>query len=133
MWYLFDHEPFKSVVGILQIICGLFLIYNRTAIIGVLFFIPMAVNILIMDISFMNESMAKDFTMRFTFYFILCFLILLHYKERIINIWKFAVIGVNTKYKHSILSYILLPLKRFYFKFTFSSSQNNLLSNNAIT
>lgn len=113
MWYLFDHEPFKSTVGILQIICGLLLIYNRTVILGVLVFIPMAVNILLMDITFMNESMVKGFTTRFIFYFILCFLILLHYKERIINIWKYAINGVTTKYKHSFWSYISLPFSSF--------------------
>lgn len=35
-WYLFDQEPFKSFIGISQIIAGLLILYNRTLILGVL-------------------------------------------------------------------------------------------------
>ncbi|WP_297984883.1 DoxX family membrane protein [uncultured Chryseobacterium sp.] len=114
MWYLFDHEPIKSVVGILQIVCGLLLIYNRTVILGVLMFIPIALNIWLMDISFMNESMAKGFTTRFGFYFILCFLILFHYKERVKQMWISATKGVSTKFKFPIWMYLILPILAFF-------------------
>jgi len=43
---------------------------------GVAFFIPIAANIVLMDVSFMDEGMGKAFARRFAFYFVLCFLIL---------------------------------------------------------
>jgi uncharacterized membrane protein YphA (DoxX/SURF4 family) len=46
-WYLFDHEPFKSFIGVSQVLCGLLLLVNRTVLIGVFFFLPIAATILI--------------------------------------------------------------------------------------
>lgn len=110
MWFMFDHEPIKTAVGVIQIICGILLLWNRTVILGVFFFIPIAANILLMDITFMNESMARGFTSRFITYFILCALILLHQRERVLGIWKLVTNGNHNKHKHSILAYVTLPI-----------------------
>lgn len=100
MWYLFDHEPFKTTVGILQMIAGILLLFNRTAI----------ANILLMDISFMPEGLAMGFTKRFIWYFILCFLILWNDKERVKIIWNAAIKKISMKRKFPIVLYLLVPL-----------------------
>lgn len=110
MWFLFDHEPLKTTVGILQIIAGILLLFESTAILGVIFFIPIATNIVLMDISFMDEGMGQAFTRRFTYYFILCFLILWNDKDRIKIIWNTMIKKFSMKRKFPIFLYLLLPL-----------------------
>lgn len=110
MWFLFDHEPLKTTVGILQIIAGILLLFESTAILGVIFFIPIAANIVLMDVSFMNEGMGQAFTRRFTYYFILCFLILWNDKDRIKIIWNAIIKKFSMKRKFPIFLYLLLPL-----------------------
>lgn len=61
-WYLFDLQPFNAFVGVSQLICGILLLWNRTVILGALLFLPIAVNILVMDISFMSKGFAEAFT-----------------------------------------------------------------------
>ncbi|MGI9649851.1 hypothetical protein [Chryseobacterium sp. RLHN22] len=110
MWFLFDHEPFKTVVGILQIITGILLLFEATAILGVVFFIPVAANIVLMDISFMDSAMGTAFTYRFIFYFFLCFLILWNDRERVKIIWNAMIKKISTKRKFPVILYLLLPL-----------------------
>jgi len=110
MWFLFDHEPFKTVVGILQIITGILLLFEATAILGVVFFIPVAANIVLMDISFMDSAMGTAFTYRFIFYFFLCFLILWNDRERVKIIWNAMVKKFSVKLKFPIVLYLAVPV-----------------------
>lgn len=110
MWFLFNHEPLKTTVGILQIITGILLLFESTVILGVIFFIPIAANIVLMDISFMDEGMGQAFTRRFIFYFVLCFLIVWNDKERIKIIWKAIIKKFSIKRKFPLFLYFLLPL-----------------------
>ena len=81
-WYSFDHEPFKSFIGVSQIICGLLLLINRTTLIGAFLFLPIVATILIIDLTFMPISLAQGFAWRLSFYIFLDLLILWHYKDR---------------------------------------------------
>nr|WP_314495087.1 hypothetical protein [uncultured Chryseobacterium sp.] len=110
MWFLFDHEPFKTVVGILQIITGILLLFESTAIFGVVFFIPVAANIVLMDISFMDSAMGTAFTYRFIFYFFLCFLILWNDRQRIKTIWSAMIKKFSVKLKFPIVLYLAVPV-----------------------
>jgi uncharacterized membrane protein YphA (DoxX/SURF4 family) len=109
-WYLFDHEPFKSFIGVSQIICGLLLLINRTTLIGAFLFLPIVATILVIDLTFMPISLAQGFAWRLSFYIILDFLILWHYKDRMKVIWKSIWENVNTKFKFPVWSYLLLPI-----------------------
>ncbi|KQS89278.1 hypothetical protein [Chryseobacterium sp. Leaf394] len=110
MWYLFDHGPFQTTVGILQIVTGLLLLFESTAILGVIFFIPVAANIVLMDISFMNNAMGNAFSFRFAFYFILCFAILWNDKERVKIIWHAMIKKFVRKRKFPWIMYALVPV-----------------------
>ena len=109
-WYLFDHQPFKAFIGVSQLICGTLLIINRTAIIGALMFLPIIATVLIIDLSFMPPGLANGFAWRLSFYIILDFLILWHYKERMLAIWNLMWDGMGTKFKFPIWAYLILPV-----------------------
>lgn len=110
MWYLFDHDPIKTVIGVLQIITGILLLFNRTAILGIMFFIPIAANILLMDISFMPESLAMGFAKRFAFYFFLCFLILWNDRERVKVMWNAIIKKFSFKLRFPVILYLMVPV-----------------------
>jgi uncharacterized membrane protein YphA (DoxX/SURF4 family) len=82
-WYLADHQPFKAFIGVSQIGVALLLIFNRTVIIGSFASIPIWLNILMWDMTFM-EGMTKAFTFRLSFYLLLTGLILYQSREKIL-------------------------------------------------
>ncbi|SDM53305.1 hypothetical protein [Pedobacter antarcticus] len=107
-WYLADHEPFKSFIGISQIIAALLLIYNRTVILGALMAIPIWINILMWDMTFMG--LYTPFTIRIPFYILLTFLILWHYKDKVLPAIQNFISGTTTRFKYPIWAYLLLPV-----------------------
>jgi uncharacterized membrane protein YphA (DoxX/SURF4 family) len=109
-WFMFDHQPFKFAIGIFQMITGILLLINRTALIGAFMFLPLVIAILIIDLTFMPLMFAKAFTWRLSFYLLLDILIIWHYKERIKAVWKNITVGLSTKYKHHWAWYMLIPV-----------------------
>lgn len=109
-WYLFGHEPFNMFIGISQLVCGLLLILNRTAILGAFLFLPIVTVILIIDLTAMPPDLLAGFTFRLPFYILLDCLILWHYKDRILIIWKNTISGVSTKFKFPVWAYLILPI-----------------------
>ncbi|MFM9945460.1 MAG: DoxX family membrane protein [Bacteroidia bacterium] len=106
-WYLFDQEPFKSFVGISQIIAALLLLYNRTIILGAIMSIPILVNILIIDITYIKMT---GFYWRLSWYLCLDFLILWHYRDRMLLAFKTIFSGLSTKFKYPWWAYLMLPV-----------------------
>jgi uncharacterized membrane protein YphA (DoxX/SURF4 family) len=109
-WYLFDHEPFKTFIGVSQVLCGILLLINRTALIGAFLFLPIATTILIIDLSFMPADMSGAFAWRLGIYILLDLLILWHYKERMKIIWESVWHNVSTKFRYPLWAYLLLPV-----------------------
>lgn len=109
-WYLFDHQPFKAVVGVLQIICGSLLIINRTAIIGALMFIPIISTIFLIDLTMMPPVHKGGFTWRLSYYVLLDLLILWHYRERMEVIGEAVWQSVSTKFSYPLWMYAILPI-----------------------
>lgn len=114
-WFLADHEPFKSFIGISQIGTAILLLYNRTVILGAFMVIPVWVNILMWDITFMG--LYTPFTIRLPFYLLLTFLILWHYKHKVLPALQHFVTRTTTKYSYPIWAYLLLPLFGFLIEF----------------
>lgn len=106
-WYLFDQEPFKTFIGVSQIVAGLMLLYNRTLILGALLSIPILANILIIDITYIKMT---GFYWRLSYYLVLDFLILWHYKERMILALNNILKGISTKFKYPVWAYLMLPV-----------------------
>lgn len=108
-WFLFDQQPFKAFIGISQIVCGILLLLNRTVLIGALLFLPIAVNILIIDLTIMPGGLAGPFTGRFIFYILLDLLILYHYRTQTINASQIITQNTKPKFKHKIWLYLIVP------------------------
>lgn len=107
-WYLADHQPFKAFIGVSQILCAILLSLNRTAIIGAFMSIPIWLNILVWDLTFMG-NMAVAFIFRLSYYLILTGLIIYQEKDKLIP----AVIlttQVQQTVKFPIWAYVALPL-----------------------
>lgn len=116
-WFLADHQPFKFFIAGSQIIAGSFLIFNRTAVIGAFMAIPIWLNILIWDISFMDKLMAITFACRISFYLILTGLILWFYKDKIIAAFQSITQQTVWKFNKSVLLYLSLPFAGFALEF----------------
>lgn len=109
-WYIFDKQPFKFFIGISQIICGILLLINRTVLIGALIFLPIALNIIIIDLTIMPKELANAFAIRIGFYILLDFLILYHYKVQTLTALKNLTSSVGPKYTHKYWTFLFLPI-----------------------
>lgn len=107
-WYLADHEPFKSFIGVSQIFTALLILYNRTVILGAFMSIPIWINILMWDMTFMG--LYTPFTVRLPFYLLLTCLILWHYRDKVLPALQNWIRGTSTKFKYPIWAYLILPL-----------------------
>jgi len=107
-WYLADHEPFKSFVGVSQLVTAMLILYNRTVILGALVSIPIWMNILIWDMTFMG--LYTPFTVRIPFYLLLTCLILWYYKDKILSALQTCTKGTSPKFKYPTWTYLILPL-----------------------
>ncbi|MBF8456891.1 DoxX family membrane protein [Kaistella sp. G5-32] len=109
-WYLFDQQPFKYFIGISQIICGILLLINRTVLIGAILFLPIAVNILIIDLTIMPSAFATAFALRFTSYIFLDGLLFFHYRKQCLEGLQKLLQNVKPKYKHRFWTLLFIPL-----------------------
>jgi uncharacterized membrane protein YphA (DoxX/SURF4 family) len=106
-WYLFNQEPFKSFVGVSQVVAGGLLLWNRTVLLGALLLLPIAVNVLIIDITYIKMS---GFYWRLSYYIGLIFLILWHYRSQM-RIALYALVdGIKPKFHFPWWAYMLLPV-----------------------
>jgi len=106
-WYLFDKEPFKSFIGVCQVISGALILFNRTVLIGVLMSIPIWANILIIDITFLKIT---AFYWRLSFYLFLSFLVLWQYKKRVVEAVKTLSVDLKPAFSYPFWAYALLPV-----------------------
>jgi uncharacterized membrane protein YphA (DoxX/SURF4 family) len=114
-WYLADHEPFKSFIGMSQLIAALLLIFRRTCIIGAFMAIPIWLNILIWDITFMG--LQSPFTFRLIYYLLLTCLILLRYKNSVVGVFNSGFQRSKADYQYPIWAYLLIPVIGFAIEF----------------
>lgn len=98
-WFLFDQQPFKSFIGISQILAGLLLLYNRTVILGALISIPILLNILVIEITYIKMT---GFYWRLSYYIFLDLIILWHYRERLKIAFDAVIINLGPKFKYPL-------------------------------
>lgn len=106
-WYLFDQEPFRSFVGVSQILAGLLLLWNRTALLGALLLLPIAVNVLVVDITYLKMP---GFYWRMSYYIGLILLIFWHYRARMLVVFQTLTQGLTTRFAYPWWAYALLPI-----------------------
>jgi uncharacterized membrane protein YphA (DoxX/SURF4 family) len=106
-WYLFAQEPFKSFVGVSQVLAGLLLLWNRTSLLGALLLLPIAANVLVVDITYLKMP---GFYGRLSYYIFLIFLILWHYRSRMQVVWEALTRGLTTRFRYAWWAYLALPV-----------------------
>ena len=106
-WYLFAQEPFKSFVGGAQVLAGVLLLWNRTALLGAILLLPIAANVLVVDITYLKMP---SFYGRLSYYIGLIFLIFWHYRARMRVVWEALTRGLTTRFQHPWWAYLLLPV-----------------------
>jgi uncharacterized membrane protein YphA (DoxX/SURF4 family) len=106
-WYLFGQEPFKSFVGVAQVLAGLLLLWNRTALLGALLLLPIAANVLVVDITYLKMPSLYG---RLSYYICLIFLILWHYRDRMRIVWDALTRSLTTRFRYPWWAYAVLPV-----------------------
>ncbi|WP_291074355.1 DoxX family membrane protein [Empedobacter sp. UBA5987] len=109
-WHLFEHQPFKFTIGIMQLITAILLLFNRTVILGTLLFLILISNILLIDETVMPLTLKLAFRSRLIIYIILCFLILYHNRSRFLPAIKHLFSKYDNQYKHKFWIYFLVPI-----------------------
>jgi len=109
-WYLAAHEPFKSFIGVSQVVAACLLLYGRTAVIGAFVSIPIWLNILIWDLSFMVDALKAMFVIRLTSYLLLTLLIIWFKKKQVLKGVHLLVKSSANSYRYPLWAYILSPL-----------------------
>jgi uncharacterized membrane protein YphA (DoxX/SURF4 family) len=107
-WYSFDHEPFKTFVGVSQVLGALLLLPNRTVLLGTLLLLPIVVTIFIIDLTFLRDIVA--FRYMLPFYLGLLLLICWHHRTRMLTVWQALTQGMALRPAHPWWAYGLLPL-----------------------
>ncbi len=108
-WYLADHQPFKAFVGVSQIVTALLLIVNRTALFGAFVSIPIWLNILAWDMTFM-EGFTTAFTFRLSFYLILTGLLIYQSKAQVWTALQSISKQGDNMVKFPLWAYLVLPI-----------------------
>ena len=108
-WYLADHQPFKAFVGVSQLITALLLSTNRTALLGAFISIPIWLNILMWDMTFM-EGFTSAFTFRLSFYLLLTALLIYQAKSQALPALLTSTSRPSNPISFPVWTYFLLPL-----------------------
>lgn len=113
-WHLFGSDlTFNIVGGIVEIIGGLLIIYNRTTIVGALFLLPVLFQIFLIDLSFTTNIFGAALPVRTGGMMICDFIILYYYKDKIIAFFNHITDGISTRFKYRWWIYLILPILGF--------------------
>lgn len=117
-WYLFSlDKSFDIGVGILQIIGGVLIVINRTALIGALMLLPILTQIFLVDLAFTTNMFGSALPVRLAAMVLSDILILFYYKDRLVIAWNSLTENMTTKFKYKWWVYFLLPIIGFLMDF----------------
>lgn len=120
-WHLFSRSAFFNIsTGILEIIGGILLIFNRTTLIGALLVLTILGQILVIDIAFTTSIHGYALPVRIAGMILADILILYYYKNNIIKAWQSLTVGITTKFNYKWWIYLILPIIGFLMDFVFS-------------
>lgn len=116
-WYLADHEPFKSFIGISQIVCAILMILRPTFLAGLLMSIPIWLNIMVWDMSFMSTYMATAFVFRLSYYLLLTGIILWRHRQKLLPALAQLEPETQSRYSYPLVAVLLIPVAGFAVEF----------------
>jgi|SRR5690606_27314871 len=110
-WHLFSlDKSFNIINGLMQIVGALLIVFNRTAIIGALFLLPVLFQIFLVDVAFTTEVFGSALPVRLAGMMLSAVLILFYYKQKIKDAFQILTSGVSTRFKYRWWVFLLLPL-----------------------
>ena len=117
-WHLFERSTFFNIsTGLLEIIGGILLIFNRTVLIGALLVLSILAQVFIIDIAFTTGIHGYGLPVRIGGMMIADVLIMYYYKEKIIMAWKSLTNGISTKFTYKWWIFLMLPVVGFLMDF----------------
>lgn len=120
-WHLFGRSTFFNVAtGILEIIGGILLIFNRTVLIGALIVLSILAQILIIDIAFTTGVQGFALPIRIGGMILADLLILYYYRDKVIIAWKNLTSGITTKFRYKWWIFLILPIVGFLMDLVFA-------------
>jgi hypothetical protein len=110
-WHLFSLDrSFNMIVGIMQILGAVLIVFNRTVLLGALFLLPILGQIFLIDLAFTTNTFGPALPLRLAGMLISDLLVLAYYKDRIILVWNNLTKGTTTRFKYKWWIFIFMPL-----------------------
>lgn len=109
-WHLYGNSAFFNIsTGIVEILGGLLLIFNRTVLIGALLVLSILAQILIIDIAFTTGVHGFQLPIRISGMILVVLTILYYYRKTVLIAWKTLTENVTTKFQYKWWVFLLLP------------------------
>lgn len=109
-WNLYGRSAFFNIsTGIVEILGGLLLIFNRTVLIGALLVLSILAQILIIDIAFTTGVHGFQLPIRISGMILVVLTILYYYRKTVLIAWKTLTENVTTKFQYKWWVFLLLP------------------------
>ena len=103
-WYLFQRSYFFNFcTGLLEIIGGILLVFNRTKLIGALTVLSILFQIFIIDVAFTTNIFGAALPLRIAGMIIADLAILFYYRNSIIKAWK----NLTKRMAQTVFDYLL--------------------------
>lgn len=119
-WHLYGRSTFFNITtGLLEVIGGVLLIFNRTTLLGAVLILSMLGQILIIDIAFTTGMHGVALPLRISGMILADVLILYYYKDKILAVWRTLTKGVTTKFNYKWWVFLILPIVGFLMDFVF--------------
>jgi uncharacterized membrane protein YphA (DoxX/SURF4 family) len=117
-WHLYGRSTFFNITtGLLEVIGGVLLIFNRTTLLGAVLILSMLGQILIIDIAFTTGMHGVALPLRISGMILADVLILYYYKDKILAVWRTLTKGVTTKFNYKWWVFLILPIVGFLMDF----------------
>lgn len=110
-WQLFSlDKTFNIALGLTQILGGILIVINRTALVGALVLLPILAQIFLVDLAFTTGVFGSALPIRLLGMISADLLILFNYKDRMILVWNTLTNGTTTRFKYKWWMFLFLPL-----------------------
>lgn len=120
-WHLYGRSTFFNIsTGLIEILGGILLIFNRTTLLGAFLILSLLGQILIIDIAFTTGVHGVALPLRISGMILADMLILYYYKDKILIVWRTLTNDITTKFNYKWWVFLILPGIGFLMDFVFA-------------
>lgn len=117
-WHLYGRSTYFNITtGFIEVIGGVLLVFNRTALLGALLILSILGQILLIDIAFTMDVHGVALPLRISGMIVADLLILCYYKDKMLMAWKTLTNKITTRFTYKWWVYFLLPIIGFLMDF----------------